>query len=194
MAMNFISNRALMVPPFGAGVDFIGWTLFPEDVPLDFNHTNAFPNPCNLGALNFDILAPVFPSRVTQGASWVGAFDNSIPDLALFTDFKPGPIIIRFNKPIRGAGANIDINEVGRFKATIKAFNGNLEVPIQSNGTRQGRSEKVGNGSAIFIGFLEDDMTVALGIDAIQFHIELLDQPTPIDKSFAISKLDLILE
>lgn len=191
MAMQFLTNRDNMVPPNGVEVDFIDWERFPDRVK--FNRNSAFLKTCNLGHLNFDILSPQNWERRTQGDTWDGAFDSAAGESVLCTS--SAPITILFDKAIRGAGANIDIKKGVLFRATIKAFQGNNQISIPTGGSRgDGKSNHDGLGTAIFVGFLENDPTHRLGIDAIEFHIALLDQNASLNTGFAINLLELVLE
>lgn len=196
MTMKFMKYREDFKCPSGAQSDFIEWGDYAEDIELKFSQLKPFAEHCSKGNLSFDITHPSSLRRLTQGDTWDGTF--SAGDPVLWTDGNPGPITIRFDKPIRGAGANIDIRNGNSFRVTIKAYKGNNPVALASNGSRDdGKHNNAGDGKAVFAGFLEDDLTKKLGIDAIEFYIELLDSnPDPaIDtRSFAINKLALVLE
>lgn len=195
MTMRLIKTRQEIECLNGAQFDFIEWKEYAEDVELRFSQLNPFTEHSAKGHLNFDIPHPASLRRLIQGDSWDGTFRRG--DSVLWTDGNPGPITIRFNKPIRGAGANIDIRNGNSFKATIKVYRGNHPVAMTNDSRKDGEHDNAGDGKAVFVGFLEDDSSLTLGIDTIEFHIELLDSnPDPrIDtRSFAINKLALVLE
>lgn len=195
MTMKFIKNRNEMTSPTGTLADSISWDQFPDGLIIDLT---KFPKSSDSKHLQFTILSPNNPERRTQDESqkdkWDGAFDSAAKECVLYTK-KAGPITIRFDKGIRGAGANIDINKGVLFEATIKAFQGGNEIMLPVGGMRSdGKSDHAGLGTAIFVGFLEDDPNTKLGIDTVEFHIKLLDPKPSVDTSFAINSLALVLE
>ncbi len=200
MTMRFIKNRYDLLPPNGALSDTISWDQFQDKIMIDMS---KFPKPSDFGHLQFSILSPNNLQRRTQDGhhhknSWDGAFDGAACECVLYKFASTDkPISIRFDKAIRGAGANIDINIGVLFEATIRAFQGSTEIMILENGTRSdGKKNQDGLGTAIFIGFLEDDMSQFPNIDRIEFNIKILDPVPDSDKDmrFAINKLALVLE
>ena len=200
MTMKLIKNRCDLAPPDGAFGDAVSWDQFPDKIMIDLS---KFPKPSDSSYLQFSILSPNNLQRRTQDEphhknSWDGAFDGAIPECVLYKFASTDkPISIRFDKAIRGVGANVDINMGSLFEAAIKAFRGNTEVMLPEGGVRSdGKKNQNGLGTAIFIGFLEDDMNQLPGIDRIEFNIKILD-PVPEsekDMRFAINKLVLVLE
>lgn len=194
MIMQFIKLRNRMTPPAGKKIDAISWDQFSEKTIIDLDN---FPKPSDKGLCNFSILSPNNPERRTQNSphgagSWNGAFNGTMQEKVLYT-CSAGPITILFDKPIRGAGANIDINQGVKFQATIMAFDGGSPVTIPGGGVRKdGQSNHDGQDTAIFIGFLDDDPLQPLSIRRIAFDIKLLDTDPSDDTSFAINQIIFI--
>lgn len=194
MAMQFIKMRSKMIPPTGKEMDTISWDQFSEKTIIDLD---TFPKPSDNGLCNFSILSPNNPERRTQNTpqgngSWNGTFNGITQEKVLYT-CSAGPITILFDKPVRGAGANIDINHGVKFQATIMAFDGANPVVIPGGGSRKdGQSNHDGQGNAIFIGFLDDDPLQQSSVKRIAFDIKLLDEEPSDDTSFAINQIIFI--
>lgn len=196
MALKLIKNRKDLLAQANLQRDSIDWKHYDSDIELIFSDRAQFSEKCVGGWLNFSISKPASMRCLMQNNGWDGSF--AAGDCVLWTNENAGPITFRFDKPIRGAGVNIDIRNGKLFKAIIRAYRGNEEIEIKPSGWRDdGIHNNNGDGKAIFIGFLEKDLNKKLGIDTLEFDIQLLDRD-PGDnadtKSFAINKLDLVLE
>ena len=88
-------------------------------------------------------------------------------DFALFTGFRPGffpalgnpgPITITFNKPVKSAGTQINVDDTPEFTAFISAFDSanNLLGTFEANGT----SSLALDNSAVFLGVSSDTANI----------------------------------
>ena len=91
------------------------------------------------------------------------------------------PLTISFALPIFGAGANIQMDAQGAFTAQIEAFNG---VTSLGTFTEDGISNANDDGSAIFLGILDDTQEIT----SIVFT---LSASAPASNDFAINALQL---
>jgi hypothetical protein len=133
-------------------------------------------------------------TRRTQdgGPSWNGSFAPD--DALLFTDSTPGPLHISFKAPIRGASMQLNIKDpVSHFRFGISAFAGTRKLPVPKSGTRtDGVFSNAGNGSAAWIGVLEDNPNRP-ALSRIVLSVTVLDSGYVGDSSFAINKLNLVI-
>lgn len=166
--------------------DFVDWKLVAADgESLGFNN-HVFTGTTNK-ELIYRILNPLLLVRKRQGrtATWVGNFKEN--DGLLCTDHDIGPLIITFDHPVRGAGAQIQADSAPRrFKGRLQVFDVNGQRVAQY--AREGLSNNENDNSAIFIGVLSD----AVDIKRIEFSTVSI-RPNP-NKSmdFAINQLDLV--
>jgi hypothetical protein len=118
--------------------------------------------------------------RVDEGASWKGNFtigDHLINNNG-FSEFS---LTVSFAAPIRGAGAQIQLDNSGPFTATLEAFAGNTSL---GQLTENGQSSTAEDGSAIFLGAID----TSAEITSIVFGIE---NPPSFEGDFAINTLSL---
>ena len=116
--------------------------------------------------------------RRDQGNGWNGNFTNG--DELLWTQGN-GPLTLTFGTAVSGVGANIQADFFGAFTALIQAFdvNGNLIESFSENGN----SNSNGDGSAIFIGLLDN------GIKSVTFSLTACSFDCA---DFAINQLDIV--
>lgn len=110
-------------------------------------------------------------------------------DFVLFTGFRPdtpfpsignpGPLTITFDTPVRGAGAQIAVDDTPLFKAFISAFDetNTLLGTFEADGTA---SENLDN-SALFLGILSDTANIS----------RLVFSTSESERAFAINKLSI---
>ena len=58
--------------------------------------------------------------RRDQGNGWSGNF--ALGDALLWTQGLVGPMVIEFDQPVVGAGAQIQVNAIGAFTATLNVY------------------------------------------------------------------------
>lgn len=91
-------------------------------------------------------------TRVDQGDGWDGNFAPG--DELILNGGLGGPVLIEFDRPVFGIGANLQEDFFGPFTGVIEVFDaggGLIERFI-----REGESNGNADGSAIFIGILSD--------------------------------------
>ena len=193
MAITFVTNPNAVLSPADPTADAIGWDRFPDRLPLDFKGGPTFRGQTESSARNYEIaIKGSHLARRTQdgGPSWVGSFTAS--EALLFTDFSPGPLQFLFARPIRGAGAQINIKDpVEHVTFGISAFAGNARIDIPNGGAIAGSVSNSGDGSASFLGVLNAPGVAP--ITRIVFFLTVLDHGYRGDASFAINKLRLAL-
>jgi hypothetical protein len=180
MPVHFVTRRADLKK-----TDFVDWKLVADDgEALGFNN-HVFTGTTNQ-EMTYRILNPLLLVRKRQGrmATWVGNFKEN--DGVLATDHDIGPLIITFDQPVRGAGAQIQADSAPRrFKGRIQAFDVNGNRVAQYS--RDGLSTNDNDNSAIFVGVLADTATIKrIEMSAVSI------KPSP-NKSmdFAINQLDI---
>lgn len=196
MAIRFISDAAQFDPPAGTANDFIDWQRFADRVPIDFAGRPELRIRTDIGKLGFDIFIPNgHLARRTQdgGPSWAGSFTAN--EALLFTDFTPGPLQFSFKKPVRGAGTQINIADlVEHVSFSIAAFAGNTRIDIPDGGTLiDGGFNNRGDGSAPFLGVVENDAGAVPRITRIVISLAVLDHGYRGNASFAINRLRLVV-
>jgi hypothetical protein len=197
-APSLVTSRAAL-----GGNDFIDWgdlgppvpipnPLCPADyVPSPFNITS---NSCELPA-TVDNLSPLCPfwqrfRRVDEGSvlgtGWRGNF--MLGDALLFTTVPSiGPVSITFDRPVSGAGAQVQPAAYCKFRATIKAFD--VDNNQIASFTVYGTSTPAQNNTAIFLGVLDSTPT----IKRIEFSVEQKVLLWYVCWPFAINQLDLVI-
>ena len=149
MAINFASRATLSAQP---GADFIAWeSVFVPDVPITFGTQSFLPGQTS-GGLAFRLTHPADLILRTQGSDvdqWDGDFMDQ--ESVLFTDIEPGPIVLSFDQPVRGVGANAQANVFTdqSYAVRIKLF---LADGSRRAFTRQGTQQHKGTGLAPFVG------------------------------------------
>lgn len=193
MAFTFVTDPNGFLSPADPTADAIGWDRFPDRLPLDFKGSPTFRGQTDRSARDYEIaIKGSHLARRTQdgGPSWAGSFAEG--EALLFTDFSPGPLQFQFARPIRGAGAQINIKDpVEHVTFGISAFAGNARVEVPGGGTVAGSVSNRGDGSASFVGIMGDPGTAA--ITRVVFFLTVLDHGYRGDGSFAINTLRLAL-
>jgi hypothetical protein len=192
MTMKLITKTAQWKVGTFPNRDSIDWARYDDRVALDFiGNPPRFHDTSDLQLLGFDITHPIHAERRSQdsGISWNGGFDDG--DALLFTSFLPGPIALVFDQPLRGIRTRIEARDKVNFQATVRAFNGTAPISLPKDGTR---TDGDWDGPALQIGFLEEDPLSAPGITRVEFHIQVLSAGYTGNASFAIGRLDLVLE
>jgi len=169
-APTMVTSRAAL-----AGNDFIDWGDFgpaftivpsPSDINSDAGNVTTVSNPSN----DFE--------RRDQGFGWNGNFAPG--DKLLFTDSTPGPMVIEFDVPVLGAGAQIQGDFNGAFTATLEAYD--ESNTLIASFSLIGNSTGAADNSAIFLGIRE---TTPI-IKRIEYNVDNVTQ------DFAINQLDLV--
>jgi len=164
MALNFASRTTLSNQP---GADFIAWdSVFVPDVPITFGTQSFLPGKTS-GGLAFRLTHPADLVVRTQGSGvdqWDGDFIDQ--ERVLFTDIEPGPIVLAFNQPVRGIGANAQANLFTNhpYAVRIRLF---LADGSSKAFTRQGTMQHLGTGLAPFVGALSSDADIVRA----EFHV-----------------------
>lgn len=118
--------------------------------------------------------------RRDQNTGWNGNFAPG--DKLLWTQDTVGPMELSFDAPVMGAGAQIQRDLFGAFRAKIEAFDaGNVSL---GSFTVPGDSNPNADNSAIFLGVLSD----ALDIAKIVYSVDGTTQ------DFAINRLDIVVQ
>ena len=195
MALLFITNPADFTPPAGTRADFVDWKRYPDGVPFDFKGQPEFKDLTDVTQLGFGLfIKNGHLTRRTQDGSpsWDGS--SAARDALLFTDSTPGPLHISFEGPIRGASMQLNIKDrVSHFRMGISAFAGTRKLPVPKSGTRtDGVSSDAGDGSAAWLGVLEDNPNRP-ALTRIVLSVTVLDAGYAGDSSFAINKLNLVV-
>ena len=190
MPTAFINSRTRFPSDADPNADVISWDRFPDRQPVDFGGrqkvqdvTDRLGNPFEIAIRNGHLAG----RRQDGGPSWAGSF--AAGEALLFTDFSPGPLEFGFGRPIRGAGAQINVKDpVEHVSVGIAAFDGNNTHV--GGGTSLAFFSNNGDGSAPFLGVL-DPPAGTRRIMRITFFITVLDQGYRGDSSFAINTLRL---
>jgi hypothetical protein len=195
VALLFITNPADFTPPAGTRADFVDWKRYRDRVPFDFKGQPEFKDLTDVTRLGFGLfIKNGHLTRRTQDGSpsWDGSF--AAGDALLFTDSTPGPLHISFEGPIRGASMQLNIKDrVSHFRMGISAFAGTRKLPVPKSGTRtDGVSSDAGDGSAAWLGVLEDNPNRP-ALTRIVLSVTVLDAGYAGDSSFAINKLNLVV-
>jgi hypothetical protein len=160
-----------------AGNDFILWSALGPELTV-------FVNPVTISSNTGNVATVSNPAgnlqRVNQSSFWGGNF--AAGDRLLSTQSTAGPMVIEFDVPVLGAGAQIQAGLFGAFNAKLEAFD-EFGNPIASF-TRAGVSNANADNSAIFLGIIEDDPI----IKRIEYTV---DNAT---FGLAINKLDLVAQ
>ena len=170
-----VTSRAAL-----AGNDFIDWGLFGPTF-------TTVADPSNINSNNGIITATVsMPSggdfeRRDQSSGWGGNFAGG--DHLLWTNGDNGPMVIAFDKPVNGAGAQIQADMYGPFTATINVYDAsnNLIGSFSLNGNSDGGADN----SAIFLGVMDTSPTIK------RIEYSVVSSLTPSD-DFAVNQLDII--
>ena len=170
-----VTSRAAL-----AGNDFIDWGLFGPTF-------TTVADPSNINSNNGIITATVsMPSgnyfeRRDEGSGWVGNFAPS--DRLLWTNLDNGPMVISFDRPVNGAGAQIMADFYGSFTATINVYDAsnNLIGSFTVNGDSNGNEDN----SAIFLGAMDTSPTIK------RIEYSVVSSATPSD-DLTINQLDII--
>jgi len=91
-------------------------------------------------------------ARFDQGDGWDGNFSPG--DELIFNSLFGTPIIMEFDQPVFGVGANIQGSFFGRFTGVIEVFD--MDGTLIERFSREGESNDNADGSAIFIGIVSD--------------------------------------
>lgn len=172
-ALTFVTSR----PALG-GNDYVDWGVLGPPYTVV---SNPFTVNSNNG-LGMTVSKPTSGNfeRLNQGLGWSGNFSPG--DRLIWTVYEPGPLVIVFNTPVFGAGAQIQRNYYGSFTGTISAYDasgsllGSFNLAGDSNGN--------GDGSTIFLGVLDTSAT----IKTLKFDVDNGTQ------DFAINQLDLVTQ
>jgi hypothetical protein len=170
-APSVVTSRAAL-----GGNDFVNWNGFGAS-------PTVIPNPSNIGSntgiINITVSIPSGQfRRLDQGNGWNGNFASG--DHLLYTNDNPGPMVILFDTPVNGAGAQIQAETFGSFTATINVYDASNTLIGSFN--LAGNSTNAGNNSAIFLGVKDNSPTIK--------RIEYTVNTTVGD--LAINQLDLI--
>jgi hypothetical protein len=171
--------------------DFIDWSQLGEAV----NFVRSGSSVTSSLGLTGSIFNPSYSTnpdygfrRVDQGSGgWNGNFKGE--DALLFSNYKSGPIVIDFNNPVFGAGAQIQSHfgigsptGVG-FTAYLKVY-GADDTTLLATYSESGVSNNYADDTAVFLGAL--DTTAEIG--KIEYYIS---QTGSGDQSLAISFLSV---
>jgi hypothetical protein len=161
------------------GNDFIDWALLAPPVT---SISSPFVLPSNSGDITAEVSNPTgnFETQL-QTVTWNGNF--ALFDALLFTGAaSPGPIVISFEEPVVGAGAQIQSFFLGAFTARIDVFD--IGDSLIGSFSLLGDSNTGGDNSAVFLGVL-DTMP---SITRIEYHVD----HTGLRDEFAINRLELV--
>jgi hypothetical protein len=170
-APSVVTSRAAL-----AGNDFVNWNGFGAS-------PTVVPNPSNIssntGIINVTVSMPSGQfRRLDQGGGWAGNFASG--DHLLYTNDNPGPMVILFDNPVNGAGAQIQAEAFGSFTATINVYDASNTLIGSFN--LAGNSTNAADNSAIFLGVKDNAPT----IKRIEYTVNTSEG------YFAINQLDLI--
>jgi len=172
-----------------AANDLIDWSQL--GVAVNFVQSGTFVT-SNLGLTgsiwNFSTSVEHAFRRVDQGyGGWRGNFEDGAP--LLFTNYSSGPLVIDFDTPVFGAGAQIQ-SHVGvstspgtPFTAYLKVYGAN-DTTVLATYSEEGISNNSADNSAIFLGVYD---TVA-EIGKIEYFI---NQKSSLEQSLSINNLSL---
>jgi hypothetical protein len=126
--------------------------------------------------------------RLDEGTGWVGNFS---PGDSLLTNGTPtyAPLMISFDIPLTGVGANIQRDQGGAFTATISVYSGNV---LLGTFTEDGDSNSLEDGSAIFLGVKNTNPYTDPVITKIVFGLTIESQSVP-NADFAINSVRMSL-
>lgn len=173
------------------GTDFIDWSQLG---PVNFN--NPLSVPLNVTSDNGWI-------HTIQKSSGVVYSDQNAPNGPATGNFAPNdwllyngpqfdgapsavPLSIVFAAPVRGAGAQFNINQYGSQYAQLRAFDVNDNL-VYDSGLISGLVTNIGDNSALFIGVLSS----AANIARVEFSSPTVANYGHIN-DFAINQLDIV--
>ncbi len=155
MPTALITSRAKFPSDADPNADAIGWDRFSDRKPIDFGGRPALQGVTDKLGNPFEIAirsGHLAGRRQDGGPSWAGSFASG--EALLFTDFSPGPLEFTFSKPLRGAGAQINVKDpVEHVNVGIAAFDAN--GTHVGGGTTLAFFSNNGGGSAPFVGVLD---------------------------------------
>jgi hypothetical protein len=203
LAVSLVTNRAELRSNDSIDWSSLGQVLNPFSPNfadfLDFSFTGT-----SAGGLDLDIdINPINPPITSPFVFKTAPIPQGIPtnfangDFLLFTGLQfgqfpapgnPGPISITFAQPVRGAGAQIAVDDEPNFTGTIKAFdiNGNLLDSFSVAGT----SSTALDNSAIFLGVSSTQAEIsriefssnfnnrAIGINTLSINNPAIPEPS----------------
>jgi MYXO-CTERM domain-containing protein len=175
--------HAIPVPVFDrlalGGNDAVNWAT----IGVAFT-TVASPAPSSTRGVLVTVSQPgggAFERR-DEGMGWKGNFNVGNP--LLWNGSASGEITLVFSAPVLGAGAQVQRSSHGPFSATVRAF----DVDGQALGsfTRNGVASEAQDGSAIFMGLLNDvpnvkriTFAVSGGLAVNQLDLTIAGASTP---------------
>jgi len=169
-----VTSRATL-----AGNDFVDWGGFGAPFTVVANPSNVSSNTAAITA-NVSMPSGQFERRDQSSGGWDGNFAPG--DHLLWTESaNVGPMIISFNNPVNGAGAQIQADFFGPFTATINAYD--ASSTLIGSFTINGNSNPNADNSAIFLGVMDTSPT----IKRIEYSVSSV-----FNNDFAINQLDLI--
>lgn len=172
-ALTFVTSRTAL-----GGNDYVDWGVLGPTFTVV---SNPFAISSN-GGLDMTVSKPTHGhfGRRDQWDGWWGNFSPG--DHLIWTRYQVGPMVIVFDTPVLGAGAQIQPNLYGDFIGMIAAYDsaGNLLGSFSLDGV----STDGNDGSAIFLGVLDSSAT----IKKLVFDVD----DSTID--FAINRLDLVTQ
>lgn len=152
----------LVTDASGLSVDgIIHW----EDVAPDFPFPSTISPTFDIGVTGVPGLTaavtkdgPGLLYVAVQGAGFSGNFGAG--DVVLTTGgVQSGPIVLDFNSPVRGAGAQIQASYYGSFEGEVTAYD--AANALLGSFRLAGVSNANGDGSAIFIGILSNSTDIS---------------------------------
>lgn len=175
-----ISSRAAL-----GGNDSVNWGA------LGIDGANLGPNVNTTSASGLGVTGTRTSTdgfeRTDQGGTWGGNFASG--DALLWTgiySLVPETITIEFGSPVFGAGAQIQNDFPGAFRAYLKSYDSGGALLWSDSFV--GESTSAGNNSAIFIGVLDSFASIS----KIEISVENGDTFSgSFSESFAINRLDL---
>lgn len=124
--------------------------------------------------------------RLDQASGFEGNFNDG--DALLYTGPNTGPINVSFAAPVAMAGVQIQRSLLGQFAATISAYD--MTHTLLGSFTETGFSDSSDDGSAIFIGLLDnstsDIASISLSTGGSVFAINGVTIGVPEPASFAV--------
>jgi hypothetical protein len=115
---------------------------------------------------------------------WNGNFAEG--DFVLFTDFLVGPMVIEFNRPVLAAGAQIQMNLLAAFEATLEVFD--FHNTLIASYSLPGNSTSAADNSAIFLGVRDSSPTIK------RLVYRVVDSVDSSPNDFAVNRLDLLAD
>ena len=178
-SVGFVTSRAAMT-----GGDYVDWSTLGTTYTDVNNPASTFSN---LG-LSVTVSIPgggtLSMGRRDQDDGWYGNF--TFRDRLLWTRYNSGPMTITFGNPIKGAGAQIQANNMGGFTGWITALDSLNNV--LGSFSRPGTSDQAADGSAIYLGILSDvydikslvfDISGSSGVDFAINRVDVNAVPIP---------------